>query len=396
MRFVLAGLCCVLTLAPLFAENTQSPVITVRKGTAVMVDIKEAAGAAGAAAGSVLRNDIQLSGALALGDPGLATALITVSATGSSLNGQAIDKTGGVVLQKNYSGDTRRTVHEFVDDVVRTLTDQKGIASSKIAFVANRTGHKEIYTADYDGANVIQLTHDGAISVSPALSPDARKLAYTGYQSGFADIYLIDLASGARNRIIKFPGTNSGAAISPEGSHIACTLSKDGNPEIYVTGINGESPRRLTHAKGVESSPTWSPSGSEIIYSSDDGGSPQLYRMSANGGPGRLLSTGFGWRTEPDWSPDGKKVVFNIRSGGGFQVAVLDLNSGTARVVLSDGEGPAWGPDSRHILFARDTGLYLFDTVSGREVRVVGDWEGFPNLRGLAELFGENRVAVAP
>src|SRR6516164_1878686 len=138
MRFVvLAGLCCVLTLVPLFGENAQSPVITVRKGTAVVVDIKEAAGAAGAAAGSVLRNDIQLSGALALGDPDSETALITVRATGSSLNGQAIDQTGGVVLQKNYSGDTRRTVHEFVDDVVRTLTDQKGIASSKIAFVAN-------------------------------------------------------------------------------------------------------------------------------------------------------------------------------------------------------------------------------------------------------------------
>jgi TolB protein len=369
---VLAGFCCVLALVPLRAENAQSPVITVRKGTAVVVDIKEVAGAAGATAGSVLRNDIQLSGALALGDPNSATALITVNANGNSLGGQAIDKAGGVVLQKSYSGETRRTVHEFVDDLVRTLTDQKGIASSKIAFVANRTGHKEIYTADYDGANVVQFTYDGAISVGPALSPDGRKLAYTGYQSGFADIYLIDLASGARNRITKFPGTNSGAAISPEGNHIACTLSKDSNPEIYVTGINGDSPRRLTYTKGVESSPTWSPSGSEIIYSSDDGGSPQLYRMSANGGSGRLLSTGFGWCTEPDWSPDGKKIVFNVRGGSAFQVAVLDLNSGTARVVVSDGESPAWAPDSRHILFARDTGLYLFDTVSGREVRILG------------------------
>ena len=118
-------------------------------------------------------------------------------------------------------------------------------------------------------ANVLQLTHDNAISVSPALSADGRRLAYTGYQSGYADIYLIDLGSGARNRIIKFPGTNSGAAFSPDGNRIACTISKDGNPEIYVTGINGDSPFRLTRSRGVESSPTWSPNGSEIIYSSD-------------------------------------------------------------------------------------------------------------------------------
>lgn len=371
--FVFAGFCYLPLVALLLAENAESPVITIRKGTAVVVDIKEVAGAAGAAAASVLKNDIQLTGVLAVGDPNSATAVISANATGSTLSGQAVDKAGGVVLQRSYSGETRRTIHQFVDDLVQTLTDQRGIASSKVAFVANRTGHKEIYTADYDGANVLQLTHDNAISVGPALSPDGRRLAYTGYQSGFADIYLIDLATGARNRIIKFPGTNTGAAISPEGNRIACTLSKDGNPEIYVTGINGDSPRRLTRAKGVESSPTWSPNGSEIIYSSDDGGSPQLYRMSANGGPGRLLSTGFGYSTEPDWSPDGKKVTFNVRGGGTFQIAVLDLNSGTARVVVSDGEDPVWGPDSRHILFARDTGLYMVDTVTGREARIVGD-----------------------
>ena len=129
----------------------------------------------------------------------------------------ATEKSGGVVLQKNYSGETRRAVHQFTNDLVETLTGQKGIALSEVAFVADRTGHKEIYTCDYDGARTLQLTHDGAISVSPALSPDGRRLAYTGYQSGYADIYLVDLTSGARNRIIKFPGTNSGAAFSPDG-----------------------------------------------------------------------------------------------------------------------------------------------------------------------------------
>lgn len=370
------GICWLLLVALLHAESAESPVITIRKGTAVAVDIKEVTGATGEAAASVLKNDIQLSGVLALVDPTSATAIISASATGTSLGAQAVDKAGQVILQKSYSGETRRAVHQFVDDLVQTLTDQKGIANSKIAFVSNRTGHKEIYTADYDGGNVLQLTHDNAISVGPALSPDGRKLAYTGYQSGFADIYLIDLVTGARNRIIKFPGTNTGAAISPEGNRIACTLSKDGNPEIYVTGINGDSPRRLTHARGVESSPTWNPNGSEIIYSSDDGGSPQLYRMPTSGGSGRLLSTGFGYCTEPDWSPDGKKVTFNVRSAGAFQIAVLDLNSGAARIVVSNGEDPVWGRDSRHILFARDTGLYVFDTVTGREVRIIGDLGG--------------------
>jgi TolB protein len=360
-------------LGALIGQEASTPVITVRKGTAVVVDIKEITGAVGATASNILKNDIQLSGALSSGDPSAATIILSGSASGSGFSAQATEKSGSVILQRNYSGETRRAVHRFMDDLVETLTGQKGIALSKVAFVSDRSGHKEIYTCDYDGANALQITHDGAISVSPALSPDGRKLAYTGYQSGYADIYLIDLASGARNRIIKFPGTNSGAAFSPDGSHIACTLSKDGNPEIYVTGLSGDSPRRLTHTRGVESSPTWGPNGSEIVYSSDEKGSPQLYRISAAGGSGRFLSTGFGYNTEPNWSPDGKRLTFNVRSGGGFQVAIMDLDSGATRLAVDQGENPCWGADSRHLIFSRGSGLYLFDTVTGKETRLVGD-----------------------
>ena len=362
-----------LSFTSALAQSSNSPVITIRKGTAVVVEVKEISGSASANATAVLKNDIELSGFLTLGDNATATIAISGTAPGTGFSGQATEKSGSVVLQKSYSGDTRRAVHQFINELIETVAGQKGIATSRIAFVANRTGHKEIYVSDYDGANAVQLTHDGAISVSPNLSPDGHKLAYTGYQSGYADIYLVDLASGSRNRIIKYPGTNSGPSISPDGSRIACTMSKDGNPDIYVTGINGDSPRRLTRTHATNSSPTWSPNGSELIYSSDERGGPQLYRISAGGGSGRPLSTGFGYCTEPNWSPDGKKVCYNVRSGGSFEVAVTDLDSGATKIVTGDGERPAWGPDSRHVVFARGSGLFMIDTASGKEARIIGD-----------------------
>jgi TolB protein len=218
MKF-LSFVVCFLSLATtLYAQDTTGPVITVRKGTSQLVEVGGIGGPAGGTAKSVLKNDIELSGALSLGDAQTATVSLSGTATAGRFEGIATDKTSGVVLQKSYTGETRRAVHEFANDLVETLTGQKGIALSKVAFVADRTGHKEIYTCDYDGARTVQLTHDGAISVSPALSPDGRYLAYTGYQSGYADIYLVSLATGARNRIIKYPGTNSGAAFSPAGN----------------------------------------------------------------------------------------------------------------------------------------------------------------------------------
>lgn len=351
------------------AQAQEPATITIRKGDTTSVALKAIGGGDGAAATKVLQNDLDLSGLFSITPPERASYTISGNANGGSLEGQVVDQRGSVVLQKTYSGGTRAAVHHFADDIVETLTGKKGIASSKIAFVATRTGRKEIYTADYDGANVRQLTNDGSISVAPALSADGSKLAYTGYQSGYADIYLIDLASGARNRIIKFPGTNSGASFSPDGDRIACTLSKDGNPELYIVGANGSGARRLTKTSGVESSPTWSPDGSQIIYSSDDRGGPQLYKIGAGGGSGQPISTGYNYCTEPSWSPDGRKVAFTVRTGG-FSIAVKDLQGGATQL-LTAGEDPVFGADSRHVIFSNGSALILLDTQNGRQVPIV-------------------------
>jgi len=367
LALALLSLLALFILAPLRAED--APTITVRKGDAINVAFKGLGGSDGAAVGKVLLNDLNLSGFIAVGDPARAAYSVEGTAAGG-LDGRVVDTRGGVILSKRYTGDTRSMAHQFADDIVETLTGHKGIASSKIAFVSNRSGHKEIYTADYDGANVRQLTSDNTISVGPALSPDRHKLAYTGYQSGYADIYLVDLASGARNRIVKSPGTNSGAAFSPDSARIACTLSKDGNPELYIVGLDGGGARRLTRTVGVESSPTWSPSGGEIIYSYDETGGPQLYRIGVGGGSGRPIQTGYGYCTEPSWAPDGRKVAFNVRSGGSFSVAVLDLGGGTPRIVGS-GEDPVFGANSRHLIFSTGSSLVLLDSQNGRTTNIV-------------------------
>jgi len=359
-------LALIATTAPSVAQEAT---ITVKKSDAINIALKPFAGPDGGLAGKIVQNDLDLSGLFSLGLPERATYSVGGTAAGGSLQGSVTDNRGSVILQKTYSGNIRDCAHQFSDDIVETLTGTKGIATSKIAFVSNRSGAKEIYIADYDGANAVQLTRDGAISVAPAISPDRRKVAYTGYQSGYADIYLIDLASGARSRILKFPGTNSGASFSPEGGRIACTLSRDGNPELYIATSNGSGATRLTRTRGVESSPTWSPNGSEIIYSSDERGGPQLYRISAGGGSGRLVPTGYSYCTEPSWSPDGSKVAFTARQGG-FNIAVTDLASGTSRI-LAQGQDPAFGPNSRHIIYSEGSSLILLDTVKGRRTPII-------------------------
>ena len=349
------------------AENV--PTITVSKSDQINLAVTPLDGSEGATATNIVEKDLTLSGFFKIGN---ANASYTVKGTagGGSLQGQVIDHSGGIVLSKSYSGPPSRTAHQFANDIIETLTGTKGLAGSKIAFIATRTGRKEVYVADYDGSQVRQLTHDNSISVHPSLSPDGSRLAYTGYQSGYADVYLIDLRSGARAKIVSYPGTNSGAAFSPNGDRIALTISKDGNPELYTVDASGGGARRLTRTRGVESSPTWSPDGSEITYSFDGAGGPQLYRISSSGGQGGPIATGYGYCTEPSWSPDGKKIAFNIRSGGEFQVVVLDLANGSKRTIAT-GEDPVWGPDSRHLLFAESGALYMVDAINGSKNKIL-------------------------
>jgi TolB protein len=169
------------------------PTITISKGDRINLTVSPLGGSEGAAMTKILQNDLTLSGYFILGG----NAAYTVRGTASgSLQGQVADRSGGMVLSKSYSGSARENVHRFADDIIETLTGNKGFATSRVAFIATRSGKKEVYVGDYDGNNVRQLTHDGVISVHPSISPDGRRIAYTGYQSGYPDVYLIDLANG--------------------------------------------------------------------------------------------------------------------------------------------------------------------------------------------------------
>jgi len=358
-----------LSCAPHRSIAADAPLITISKSDTIAIAIQPISGPDGGLISKVLAADLAATGYFTISSPGSASLVAGGSTTGSDLSGNVTDHSGRSAVSNTYSGDARAQAHAFANDIIQTLTGNKGIAGSRIAFSATRTGQKEIYIADFDGSAIQQLTHDNSISVGPSLSPDGHLLAYTGYKAGYADIYLINLASGTRDRIIKYPGTNSGAAFSPNGDRIACTLSKDGNPELYVCNLSGGA-HRLTHTPGVESSPTWSPTGGEIIYSYDAGGGPQLYRISSSGGSGQPISTGYGYCTEPNWSPDGAKLAFNVRQSGSFAVAVMDLRGGGTRIVGS-GERPVWGPDSRHLIYSDDGALVLLDTQTGRKKDIV-------------------------
>jgi TolB protein len=339
----------------------------------------------------VLKNDLKLSGYFEI-KPVAEAEFVQQGSVRRDNGGITVDcsvvqgTTKKTVLSKSYPGnaqDLRRVAHIISDDIVQTITGQKGIAQTKIAFVLARGSAKELAVMDYDGFNARQITYDKSLSVRPRWSPNGRKIIYTSYLQGYPDVLEADLYTHQRRRVAGYPGLNTGADFSPDGLRIALTLSKDGNPELYTMNAGGGGLQRLTHTRGAESSPTWSPDGLNIAFVSDDRGSPQVYMIGSSGGEPTRLTISPSYNTEPDWShpPAGSDLkpmlAITSRVGGKFQIGVFD--SATHEVIpkVSDGadnEDPSWAPDGRHLVFSKSrnyrTRLYLLDVVTNEQVEL--------------------------
>jgi TolB protein len=351
-----------------------------------------AARTAGAALfGKTMQNDLVRSGWFSPAAPAEFTLQGDCADGGSSLDVKC--QVFDTALRKNYLSkayrssvsDARRLAHQVADDIIQAVAGVRGINSTRLVLVGNRTGRKEIYLCDADGQNVVQLTQHRSISLSPKWGPDGRNIVYTSFMKGYPDVYMVDVVQGGSpRRVAGYPGLNTGAEIAPNGRDMALILSKDGDPELYIKNLAGGGLQRLTSSRRVaEASPSWSPDGNRIVYVSDASGKPQLYLISRSGGaPKRLTSRG-SENVAPEWGANGW-IAYSTLVGSRYQVCIMNPDTMESRQVTTDDanyEDPTWAPDGRHLACSRTvgyhSGIYLLDTLGDRPVALLetsGDW----------------------
>ena len=254
---------------------------------------------------------------------------------------------------------TRLVAHQFADAIIEAIGGGiRGVSRTKIAFISDRLGSKELYVMDYDGNNPHSLTGFKSTVLTPAWSPDGEKIAFTRMQTGGVDIGIVSRADRRPYTFQRAGGTTTTPAWSPDGSKIVFATSRDGSDtEIYTADWNGRNLKRLTVSKSVDISPVWNPrTGREIAFVSDRSGTAQLYIMDAEGTNVRRIIEDGGGAVNPSWSPDGQRIVFAWQKArtSNFDIYVHDLATGRNTQLTQnagDNERPTWSPDGRRFAF---------------------------------------------
>jgi Tol biopolymer transport system component/DNA-binding winged helix-turn-helix (wHTH) protein len=226
----------------------------------------------------------------------------------------------------------------------------------RIAFLSARSGNPEIWVADSDGSNLIQLTSFGGPTTgTPRWSPDSRRIAFDSRASGRVELYVVDADGGPARRL----PTDTPNASMPFWSHngrwiyFSVIENKKG---IWKVPAEGGAAIQLTADQADV--PQESFDGSRVFYESNF----HLRSVSVNGGDeqeyNEIGQTPGLWFIDR-WTTAPNGIYFLNGSKAPATLNLLNLSTGKISHVsdisgrLTDwGSGPSLSADGHTLMFA--------------------------------------------
>jgi Tol biopolymer transport system component len=168
------------------------------------------------------------------------------------------------------------------------------------------------------GGTVRPVMASSWVDYGPRFSPDGRRIAFESFRSGDTkNIWVADADGSNPVQLTQPPNQDGSPGWSPDGRRIVFSRSEPNQlPDIWTMDADGGSQRHLTEGGPYETVPVWSRDGRWIYYREDRKDGQDILKIAADGGPReRITKTGRFIMVEE--SPDGRAIFYTTREGQG-------------------------------------------------------------------------------
>ena len=182
------------------------------------------------------------------------------------------------------------------------------------------TDNYDVFIMNADGSDKQNLTNSPYYEKHPQFSPDGSFIIFQAWQKGKMEIFFSNLLDGNIINLTKNTASHDiipqGNAFSPDEQEIVFTSERDGNRNIYIMNTDGTNQIQLTDHSAADYEPVYSPDGLSIIFTSERDGNKEIYIMNNNGLNLKNLSNNPADDWNPRYYPDNHKIVFqSLRDG---------------------------------------------------------------------------------
>lgn len=197
----------------------------------------------------------------------------------------------------------------------------------RLAFTSNRSGAEEIWIADADGANSVQMTSmKGPLCANPRWSPDGRTILFTSRREGSQDLYLLSPGTGDVRRITDDPDEEVEPRWSRDGRSIYFGSTKTGRSEVWKMAAAGGPAVRVTQHGGHTATES---TDRRVLYYARGASPAAIWQVPVDGGEEKLVVSGLS-----------NSLNFVVADRGLFFLAVGPAVAGPAAQVLDRARQP--------------------------------------------------------
>ncbi len=238
------------------------------------------------------------------------------------------------------------------DDFFPSITPD----GNSVLFVSTRTGRYQIYEYNLVTQVETQLTHLTSDSAyAPEASPDDTHIVFYAIHDGgqFPSDHNLWIAQRDGSNPVQVTNRPGGAwdpVWSPDGTQILFASQQDGFPQLLIIDADGTDARQVTHLTGIRGRNDWSPDGTLSTYIGT-AWDRDIYTFDLNGENVKQLTDGYG-NLAPSFSPDGRWIAFmsyrdHPLQDLGCEIYIMRVDGSDPRR-LTDNDicdwQPRWGP----------------------------------------------------